>query len=230
MTLGGCGACRKEYQYVNGCLAAMSAQVPGLSAYVFLYVPISQSPDRFAVWPKMSGFGVFSNDELFALRAYGYRFRDIQHLQRQVVELQLHIPSRVRLFYSPELLVLHTCNYCRYGLHRAGPIAPRHSLPHVWDRSRPCLVTFRQHLRMLRESFFAGRPWWDQGLSNYYCEACHTWWKKYWSALWDHWVLFCISIAQHAQSAPQPLHSECLQHWSYILILVRSLQGVYTKL
>lgn len=224
MTLGGCGAYRKDY--VNGCLAALSTQVRVLFAQVFLYVSISQSPDRFAVWPKMSGFGVFSDGELCDLFAHGYLDRDIEYLQRQILELQRHIPSPVRFVHAPELLVLHTCNYCRYGLHRAGPIAPRHSLPHVWDRSRPWLVTWRRHLQMLRESFFAGRPWWDQGMSNYYCEACHTWWEKYWSEVWDHWVLFCISIAQHAQTAPQPLHSECLQHWSCILILARSLHGV----
>jgi len=192
-------------------------------------VSISQSPDRFAVWLKMSLRSLwFLDSEVIDLLQHGYypglrliisnTVYNIQDLQRQILDLQRgpgSLPRRLGRGHGDQLLVLHPCNYCRYGLHRAGPIAPMHPLQHVWDRSRPWLVTLQQHLRMLRESMLAGNAWWRQGLSNYYCVACHTWWKNVWSEVWDHLILFCISIAHHEQ----PLHSEYRQHWSYILIL-----------
>ena len=182
--------------------------------HICVYLPVSRSLCSFGSKCLCGRCGSWILKSLI----YSNTVYDIQDLQRQILDLQRgpgSLPRRLGRGHGDQLLVLHPCNYCRYGLHRAGPIAPRHPLKHVWDRSRPWLVTFQQHLRMLQESMLVGNAWWRQGPNNYYCVACHTWWKNLWSEVWDHLILFCISIAHHEQ----PLHSEYRQHWSYILIL-----------
>lgn len=136
-------------------------------------------------------FSVFSDREVTDLVSDGYNLREIADLEREIT-------GRDCIYYSVEPLVLHPCCYCRYGLHRAGPITPGHTLAHIWDRYQPWLVTYSEHIRILDELYYCPD---ESELGSYYCQDCLRWWDQHWREGWEQWTAFCISVAQR-----QPQH------------------------
>ena len=149
----------------------------------------------------------FVRDQRMQLSAHGYTELLLDELEQEAYLVFVVLPGDNLWCHVP-----HPCNYCRYGLHRAGPTTSVHTLPHIWDRSRPWFVSVECLIRVLDESVAAGRFWYIEEPDNYYCETCHMWWEKYICDVWDAWIEVCLAIAQRQ---PQLTLSEA--QWQSVL-------------